>query len=160
LWLYVDGTAVASGPISSRVGLLATSTSSEPGANLLSIGARTASKSATSYGSQSVGTIDEVALYNYALSQSQVAADYHAGNVSVVNLQPTNLVFAVTGNQLTLSWPASHTGWTLQAQTNSLSVGLSNNWVNVSGSTSTNQITFTIDPANGTVFYRLVYRQQ
>jgi hypothetical protein len=158
LSLYVDGMAVTNGPIFSDVGLLAATTASEPGANLVNIGSRTANKSSTSFSSQFVGTVDEVALYNYPLTQSQVAADYHAGTVSGVNLQSTNIVFSVTGNQLTMSWPADHTGWTLQVQTNSLSVGLSTNWVNVSGSTSTDQITVPISVANGTVFYRLIYR--
>jgi hypothetical protein len=157
LRLYIDGVDVTNSPIPSRVGLLVTQTSSEPGANLLSIGARTANKSATSYSSQFDGTIDEVALYNYALSQSQIAADYHAGAAAAVSLQATNLEFSVIGNQLSLSWPANHTGWTLQAQTNSLAVGISSNWVNVAGSTLTNQMTIPINFNNGSVFYRLIY---
>lgn len=157
--LYVDGVAVTNAPVPSDVGLLAAQAgASDAGANLVSIGARTASKSATSFNSQFVGTLDEVALYNYALSPGQVAVDYHAGGLSSVNLQPTNIVFSVTGNQLTLSWPADHTGWTLQAQTNSLSVGLSSNWVNVGGSASSDHIAVPINPANGSVFYRLIYR--
>ncbi len=59
---------------------------------------------------------------------------------------------------LTLSWPADHIGWRLQAQTNSLSVGLGTNWLDVPDSTATNQLTFTLDPTGGSVFYRLVYR--
>ena len=76
---------------------------------------------------------------------------------SPVNLTPTNIVATVTGNQMTLSWPSDHTGWTLQVQTNSLATGLGTNWVNVAGSTTTNQVSTTINPANGTVFYRLKY---
>ena len=74
-----------------------------------------------------------------------------------VNTTPTNIVTKVSGNQLTLSWPADHTGWTLQAQTNSLGKGLSTNWNNVAGSTLTNQMTFPINPANPTVFYRMKF---
>jgi hypothetical protein len=77
--------------------------------------------------------------------------------VSTVNPNPTNIVSSVTNNQLYLSWSADHTGWILQAQTNSLSVGLSTNWVNVSGSTGTNQVIMPLNPANGTVFYRLMF---
>jgi hypothetical protein len=77
---------------------------------------------------------------------------------NTVNINPTNIVFSVTGgNQLTLSWPADHTGWRLQAQTNALSTGLNTNWVNVSGATTTNQVLVPINAANGSVFYRLVY---
>ncbi len=74
---------------------------------------------------------------------------------SPVNPNPTNITTSVTGNQLTLSWPASHTGWTLQAQTNALTTGLSGVWYNVAGSTTTNQVIVPINPANPTVFYRL-----
>ncbi len=74
-----------------------------------------------------------------------------------VNPNPTNIVFAVTNNNLYLSWPADHTGWQLQAQTNSLAVGISTNWVNISGSTATNQSVIPINLTNGSVFYRLTY---
>jgi fibronectin-binding autotransporter adhesin len=72
----------------------------------------------------------------------------------VVNPNPTNLVTSVSGTNLTVSWPADHTGWRLQAQTNA---GLSTNWVDVDGSTLTNQILLPIDPANGSVFLRMIY---
>ena len=58
---------------------------------------------------------------------------------------------------MTLSWPASYTGWRLETQTNSLNVGLSNNWVAVPGSTTVNTVTLPINAASGAVFYRLVY---
>ena len=48
-------------------------------------------------------------------------------------------------------------GWRLQVQTNSTSVGLSSNWVDVPGSASVDNVTFTIDPANGAVFYRMIF---
>ena len=77
-----------------------------------------------------------------------------------VNTNPTNIVFSVSGGNLTLSWPADHTGWELLVQTNSLSVGISNNWVPVAGSTSVNSIAIPINLTNGSVFYRLVYPPQ
>ena len=64
---------------------------------------------------------------------------------------------AISGNRLQLTWPAPETGWRLEAQTNSLSVGLGATWFTVSGSTTTNQIFLPINPANGSVFLRLVY---
>jgi hypothetical protein len=76
---------------------------------------------------------------------------------SVVNPAPTNLGKSISGNQLTLSWPSDHTGWTLQAQTNSRSIGLSGAWFDVSGSATTNQMTMPVNPASPTVFYRLRY---
>ena len=78
--------------------------------------------------------------------------------VSSVATTPTNITAVVNGNQYTLSWPASHIGWQLQAQTNSLNVGLSSNWSPVPGSTTTNQISVPINPANGSVFFRLSYQ--
>lgn len=77
-----------------------------------------------------------------------------------VNTIPTNLVVSVSGTTLTLSWPSDHIGWRLLQQTNHLALGVSSNpndWGTVSGSASTNQVNMTIDPANPTVFYRLVY---
>ena len=77
--------------------------------------------------------------------------------VATVNTGPTNITLVVSGNQLDLSWPLDHTGWRLQAQTNPITVGLNSNWFDVPGSTTTNQIIMPVNPANGTVFYRLVY---
>jgi hypothetical protein len=82
--------------------------------------------------------------------------------VSTVATNSTNIVFYVTngtggGTSLVLSWPTDHTGWTLQAQTNSLGVGLSNNWSVVAGSTGTNTVVMPFDNTKGAVFYRLKY---
>jgi hypothetical protein len=77
--------------------------------------------------------------------------------VVTVNTNSTNIVTSVSGNTLTLSWPADHKGWHLQAQTNSLSSGLGTNWVTIPGSDAVVSTNLTINPANGSVFYRLVY---
>ena len=74
-----------------------------------------------------------------------------------VNLTPTNIVTAVTNNQLYLTWPTDHIGWQLQLQTNTVSKGISTNWVNNVASTGTNRVVVPMSPANGCVFYRLVY---
>jgi fibronectin type 3 domain-containing protein len=58
--------------------------------------------------------------------------------------------------QLQISWPADHTGWQLQSQTNSLTSGLGTNWVNVSSSVQTNQVAVPLNTTNGAVFFRLV----
>jgi fibronectin-binding autotransporter adhesin len=79
------------------------------------------------------------------------------GMLRVVSTAPTTITNMRSDNLLTLSWPADHIGWRLQAQTNSISVGLRTNWFNVPGSIATNQMTFTLDPAAGCVFYRLLY---
>ena len=74
-----------------------------------------------------------------------------------VSLVPTNLVAQVLGDQLQLSWPADHLGWRLQIQTNTLSNGLGTNWATVPNSTNSTQMLIPIDPANASVFLRLVY---
>jgi hypothetical protein len=74
-----------------------------------------------------------------------------------VNPQPTNLVSSVIGTNLDLSWPADHTGWILQTQTNSLSSGLGTNWVSVPASAGTNQVLVPINGKNGSVFFRMVF---
>ena len=75
----------------------------------------------------------------------------------MVATNPTNLTCKVGASQLTLSWPADHLGWRLQAQTNNLAHGLGTNWVDVAGTAVTNQFSLPINSANGSVFYRLVY---
>ncbi|MBW8865114.1 MAG: hypothetical protein JF609_09385, partial [Verrucomicrobia bacterium] len=75
----------------------------------------------------------------------------------LINTNPTNIVAVVNGGNLELAWPADHTGWRLQAQTNSLATGLGTNWVAVPGSAANNRFTNTIDRARPAVFYRLVY---
>ena len=77
--------------------------------------------------------------------------------LSGVNTTPTNLVAVANGSTLELTWPADHTGWRLQAQTNSLATGLGTNWVDVPNSTAVHSVTNIVNPASGTVFYRMVY---
>jgi autotransporter-associated beta strand protein len=70
----------------------------------------------------------------------------------------TNLTATVSGSTLSLSWPATHLGWILQSQTNTLGVGLTtptNTWFDVSGSSAVTSQNITINPANPTVFFRL-----
>jgi hypothetical protein len=74
-----------------------------------------------------------------------------------VNTTPTNITAVVNGPNLDLSWPQDHTGWRLEVQTNSLSVGIANNWSTWPGSTTTNAVSVPINPANPAVFLRLVY---
>lgn len=83
---------------------------------------------------------------------------FNSGVLSVVASMagnPTNITFSVSGSTLALSWPADHLGWILQTQTNSLGSGLSNNWVDVSGSAAITSTNIAINPALPTAFYRL-----
>ena len=77
---------------------------------------------------------------------------------SALSLTPTNLVGALTGNTLTLSWPADHLGW--QLQTNAVSVAATNQWFAYPGSSAVTSEVITINPSKVNVFYRLVYPPQ
>ncbi len=101
-------------------------------------------------------------LYYFAVSALNASGE--SANSTEVSARPTSfappqLGFVTTGNQLQFNWPADHTGWQLQSQTNSLADGLvtgTNYWVNVAGSAQINQVTLTVDATNGAVFFRLV----
>jgi autotransporter-associated beta strand protein len=67
---------------------------------------------------------------------------------------PPTITYTVNGNQLALDWPAGQ-GWQLQSQTNSLSTGLTTNWVTIPGATP--PFTNMLSPADPSVFYRLKY---
>jgi len=71
----------------------------------------------------------------------------------VYKLVAVRLTLQRSGNLLDISWPAS--GGRLETQTNSPGVGIDTNWVTVPGSVTTNRVVIPIDPANGSVFYRL-----
>lgn len=150
---YIDGQLAGSTAIPTNAGILA-------GTSPMSIGSRfstAAQYAALNLDAQFIGSINDVAVFNYALSAAQVTNEFQGILAPSVNLNPTNIVSSVSGGQLTLSWPADHTGWQLQVQTNSLNTGLGANWVPVSGSTSVNQLTVPVNAASGSVFYRLVY---
>jgi glucose/arabinose dehydrogenase len=71
----------------------------------------------------------------------------------VYKLFSVRLTLAVSGHLLDISWPVA--GGRLQTQTNSPGAGITPNWVTFPGSTTTNRVLVPIDPANGSVFYRL-----
>ena len=88
VYLYVDGIQTASAAIGATSGLLNWT-------GPLSIGARQTG-SGTPYYSQFNGSLDDVAVYNYALSSTQVMAHYtSAGVPPVIVQQPSD----VTTNQ-------------------------------------------------------------
>ena len=81
-----------------------------------------------------------------------------SGSLQVVGSGPSGpamLTNSVSGGVLSLSWPAGQ-GWRLEYQTNSLSTGLSTNWLPAAGS-SISSTNITIDTTKPTVFYRLIY---
>lgn len=132
LYLYVDGASNASGTITNTAGILS---SPVP----VSIGSRQSGTAAV-HDLQFVGTIDEVAIYNKALSAAQVLAHYQAGTNQFVALALTN---ALSGQfQLSWIWPAG----TLQSATN-----VAGPYTNVTGAASP----FAVTPDATNRFYRL-----
>lgn len=73
-----------------------------------------------------------------------------------INPQPGIIEHNVAGNTLNLSWP-TNAGWLLQAQTNSIAVGLGTNWSTLTGSDSITNLSVTMNSTNGAVFYRLIH---
>ncbi len=71
-----------------------------------------------------------------------------SGALKVVPSAAPTLNFTSSGSNLQITF----TGGTLQAQTNSLGSGLGTNWVDYSGSSP---VTITINPAHGSVFFRV-----
>ncbi len=79
-----------------------------------------------------------------------------ASAVPLPSNQPAPITAQVVSGSLRLSWPQDHLGWSLEIQTNALNAGLGVNWFVVPGSTVTNQLSLPINPANPSVFLRLV----
>ena len=112
-----------------------------------------------------LGEIAEIDIYGGVLSsiqisniEAQLATNY--GAIITVATNPPTITAMLSGNQLYLSWPADHTGWLLQVQTNNLTQGVSekpSDWMAVPGSTATDHTNFTITPSLQAEFYRLVY---
>ena len=101
-----------------------------------------------------LGLMDEVRISSIARSPTNMM---FVTPGMVVNTSPTRLTAAVSGGTVTLSWPADHTGWRLETQTNSLSGGLSTNWSVWTGSDTTSSVSVPIDQTQPAVFFRLVY---
>jgi fibronectin type 3 domain-containing protein len=91
-----------------------------------------------------------------ALNASGESADSTQVSARPTSFAPPQLGFTNAGTYLQLSWPADHTGWQLQSQTNSLAAGLGTNWVNAAGSMLTNQTVWASNTTNGAVFFRLM----
>jgi hypothetical protein len=97
--LYIDGQSVGTAAIPSKGGILAST-------NLMSIGSRRSSSVVTNYDFQFVGYVNDVAIYNYALSANEIAAQYVAGggipSVPFISIGSSggNIVITYTGTLL------------------------------------------------------------
>jgi hypothetical protein len=98
--LYVDGNDVADADCQSGKGV------EDPGSSAVqdrvSIGARAASNT-TTLGLQFNGQIEDVAIYNYALTAAQALAHYSAGTNQVVVVAPT-ISAALSGTNLVINF--------------------------------------------------------
>jgi len=110
------------------------------------------------------GDVAEILIYSTALSSNDVVFTERYLNIKwsapsvTPPTTPTNLIFTVSNNGLTLSWPANYLGWVLQAQTNPLTTGLGTNWVTVPGSSLVTTTNVPLVATNPAVFYRLMYQ--
>jgi hypothetical protein len=100
------------------------------------------------------------ATYYYVVTASNTFGE--SGNsveasAQTVSITPPQLVSVAGSGQMQLSWPMDHLGWRLEMRTNSLNAGLGANWVTIVNSVMTNQVSVPINPANGSVFFRLSY---
>ena len=73
--------------------------------------------------------------------------------VPVVPSVPTNITYSVSGKNLTLSWPALYLGW--YAQSNSINLAKSNDWIDIAGSQLGTNLNIAINTGLTTVYYRL-----
>ncbi len=143
-----DGTATAVFSILSITNIV--------GSDVVNLTAGSATLASSSIGSEPITSASGLTL------GGAQAADYTTtgavGAVTVTaNPNPTPIGFSYNNGALTLTWPTDHTGWTLQSQTNTITSGISNNWADVSGSSTTNQVIIPLDLSQGCVFYRLYY---
>ncbi len=92
-----------------------------------------------------------------AVAGGESTNSLQASAIPLPSSTPTDIIVQASSGQLQLSWPLDHLGWSLQIQTNSLSAGLGTNWTVLPNSQFTNQIFIPVNPANGSVFLRLIY---
>ena len=106
------------------------------------------------------GNLANGTLYYFVVTATNSAGESAAA--SEVSARPTssvstNLTLTASSNALQITWPADHTGWKLQAQTNALSTGLGTNWSDVMDFTGTNQASVSVTTTNASIFFRLAH---
>ena len=99
------------------------------------------------------GQLDDVFIYNYALSSTEIARLMN--NLPPPPVAPTTLSTVIAGNQLGFFWPSNYLGCRLES--NSISLTTSSAWFTVFNSANTNQIFVPFDASRTNVFFRLSY---
>jgi autotransporter-associated beta strand protein len=72
-----------------------------------------------------------------------------------VGVNTPKISFSTSSGHISITWPAGYEGWVLQVQTNSLAVGLSTNWVDVTGTGGVTSTNIPVNTTTPTTFYRL-----
>ena len=103
------------------------------------------------------GSIDEFRIYNVGLSAAEIAATSALGSSQQLSTNSPAMSMALSGMNLTLSWPLANAGFTLQSRTN-LMLG---DWMNVTSPAphiGGGQWRVTLPPSTGAgpMFYRLL----
>ena len=99
-------------------------------------------------------------LYYFVVTATNAAgesSDSDEVSARPVSMVPPQINYVAGVGQIQFAWPTDHFGWWLQVQTNPVGIGLGTNWVNVTGSNGTNQMSIPVDPTAGNVFFRLAY---
>jgi hypothetical protein len=100
------------------------------------------------------GRLDELYVYNYALSPTEISR-LATNNQPPPPVAPTTLAATVAGNQLNFSWPSNYLGCWLES--NAVSLTAMGSWFTVSGSAATNKVFVPLDATRTNVFFRLAY---
>ena len=135
--------------------------------------AGTGTVSVTNLGANALAAGDKFTLFNKPMANGGALTVVGAGvfwtnklavdgsisvlSTTIVSTSPVTLANLFGAGNLNLSWPADHTGWRLEVQTNSLTAGIGTNWATWPNSAATNAVFIPVSPLNPAVFFRLVY---
>lgn len=100
------------------------------------------------------GRLDELYIYNYALSSTEISR-LATANQPPPPSTPTILSVALSGSTLNFSWPSNYLGCRLES--NSVNLTATSLWFTVPGSASTNNAFVPLNANCTNVFFRLAY---
>jgi hypothetical protein len=103
------------------------------------------------------GLMDEFRIYSVALSPAEIAATDALGSNQLLSTNSPTIIFSMSANNPTLSWPLDSAGFTMQSRTN-LTLG---NWTNVTSPAPQIvggqwQVTLPVTANTPATFYRLL----
>jgi len=82
-----------------------------------------------------------------------LAVDGSIQVLGTIPITPTNITIIASGSTVTMTWPSTYLGWSLQS--NSVGLLSTNSWFIVPGSSSGTSVTITRDLTKTNVFYRM-----